>query len=132
LVEKASSLALKKGVLASIPTETQRVTDSGLTFLVRVAEILKRKPAGSSGTGEKSDPFHEPEKSELFVETLSPTHSLLLNKFNVVPNHVLVVTNQFRPQTEPLDTEDFLAMWRCMLPLDAMAFYNCGPNSGAR
>jgi ATP adenylyltransferase/5',5'''-P-1,P-4-tetraphosphate phosphorylase II len=42
---------------------------------------------------------------------LSGTHTLLLNKFNIVAHHVLVVTRAFEPQTDPLNLQDFAATW---------------------
>lgn len=43
---------------------------------------------------------------------MSPTHTLLLNKFNVVAYHVLVVTKQFEHQTDPLNLQDLEATWQ--------------------
>jgi ATP adenylyltransferase/5',5'''-P-1,P-4-tetraphosphate phosphorylase II len=42
---------------------------------------------------------------------ISDTHTLLLNKFNIVPHHVLVVTRDFQQQSDPLKLEDFEATW---------------------
>ena len=39
---------------------------------------------------------HDP---ELFVGNLTPTHKVLLNKFNVQPYHILVCTRESQPQT---------------------------------
>jgi ATP adenylyltransferase len=43
------------------------------------------------------------------VDHLSDSHTLLLNKFNVVPHHVLVVTRQFESQQDPLNSTDLAA-----------------------
>lgn len=45
----------------------------------------------------------------LWVAHLSDTHTCLLNKFNVVPHHALVVTREFQRQTDPLTAADFEA-----------------------
>ena len=42
---------------------------------------------------------------------LEPHHVLLLNKFNVVENHLLVVTREFEQQTDPINANDFAAVW---------------------
>lgn len=42
---------------------------------------------------------------------LSESHTLLLNKFNIVPHHVLVVTRDFQQQTDLLKLGDFEATW---------------------
>jgi ATP adenylyltransferase len=43
------------------------------------------------------------------VQHQSDSHTLLLNKFNVVPHHVLVVTRQFESQQDPLNARDLAA-----------------------
>jgi len=50
-----------------------------------------------------------PYEQELWVEHLSDSHTLLLNKFNVVPHHVLVVTRQYESQQDPLNSKDLAA-----------------------
>lgn len=48
-----------------------------------------------------------------------PKHVLLLNKFNVVANHMLVVTQGFEHQNDPLNEADFAATLEarpCWLP----------------
>ncbi len=43
----------------------------------------------------RRDPF-DPHEEALFVQDLGPDHKLLLNKFNVVAHHCLVVTKSGR------------------------------------
>ena len=50
-----------------------------------------------------------PYEEDLWVGHLSDSHTLLLNKFNVVPHHVLVVTRQFESQQDPLNSKDLAA-----------------------
>lgn len=50
----------------------------------------------------------------MWVQHLSPTHTLLLNKFNVVPHHLLVVTRAFESQLDPLNAADMEATWALM------------------
>lgn len=45
---------------------------------------------------------------------LSRTHTLLLNKFNVVAHHLICVTREFEQQTEPLNAADLEATWTAM------------------
>lgn len=69
--------------------------------------------AGSACSKEKqhwTDPF-DPYDEALWVDHLSPSHTLLLNKFNVVEHHVLVVTRKFEKQTDPLNLQDLEATW---------------------
>lgn len=55
-----------------------------------------------------------PYEEALWVEHLSETHALLLNKFNVVPHHSLVVTRTFQEQTEALNEADLEAAWKVL------------------
>ena len=45
---------------------------------------------------------------------LSQTHTLLLNKFNVVAHHLICVTREFEQQTQPLTAADMEATWAAM------------------
>jgi len=50
-----------------------------------------------------------PYDEELWVQHLSDTHTLLLNKFNLVEHHTIVVTRTFQSQDEPLTEADLAA-----------------------
>lgn len=50
-----------------------------------------------------------PYDDKLWVSHLSDTHTLLLNKFNVVEHHLLVVTRSFKSQLDSLQLSDFEA-----------------------
>ena len=62
---------------------------------------------------EKRNPFL-PYEEELWVRHLSQTHTLLLNKFNVVAHHLICVTRKFEQQTQPLTAADLEATWAAM------------------
>ena len=58
---------------------------------------------------------------------------LLLNKFNVVPHHLLLVTAAYAEQDAPLDAADLGATAACLRAFPApggLAFMNVGPESG--
>ena len=63
---------------------------------------------------EWTDPFDTPDEA-LLVDNLSASHMLLLNKFNVVAHHVLIVTRNFEQQTDPLNLHDLEATWQVVL-----------------
>ena len=68
------------------------------------------------GSAKKKDwvnPFL-PYDEDLWVRHLSATHTLLLNKFNVVAHHLICVTRAFERQTEPLNAADLGATWQAM------------------
>lgn len=98
--------------------------------------LLKRPQTGDKP---KKNPFLPPEPA-LVLTPLGQHHTLLFNKYCVVRNHLLIISNEFIPQERPLGRADFEA---CRLALsylgegvhaadaDWMFFYNSGPESGA-
>eukprot|EP00963_Diacronema_lutheri_P014109 scaffold2858_cov659-Pavlova_lutheri.AAC.80 len=103
------------------------------TVVLRVATALRDKPKAEPTTpkGNWRNPFL-PYDEDLWCCDLSETHVLLLNKFNVVPHHTLVVTKEFKSQEDPLEIDDVKALWDTLLcyPSGSLAFYNSGPHSG--
>lgn len=129
--------ALRVGALQRIETKERRIRDRGVDFVVRVRANLVRKDR--VGRGEPSqggsplppaDPFL-PCDPHLFVADLSPSHRLLLNKFNVLDHHLLVVTRVFVDQESLLEPADFEALAPCMVAAGGLAFYNGGAAAGA-
>eukprot|EP00054_Salpingoeca_dolichothecata_P018147 m.111081 g.111081 ORF g.111081 m.111081 type:complete len:278 (-) comp22754_c0_seq3:67-900(-) len=120
------------GHLYTFDSSSLTLTDVGLEFLVRVASSLHKKPkALGSNTPAKKNPFEPPYEEGLFVEELPPSHVLLLNKYNVVNNHILVCTKEFKEQNTILDNQDFKALWQVVNETNSLGFYNCGLLSGA-
>ena len=115
-------------------TDMEVFEDQGYGFILKIARNLRDKPkANKVSDGTWKNPFLPPDK-DLFVCSLSDTHSLVLNKFNITPHHVIIITNEFVQQEEPLSRADFAATWRVvdsMPGLGGMAFFNCGNISGA-
>ncbi len=56
---------------------------------------------------------------------------MLLNKFPVLPAHVLLVTRGFEEQTSPLTFSDFQALCWGLAQGPALGFYNSGALAGA-
>lgn len=92
----------------------------------------------------KKNPFLPPE-SELVLGEVGPFHTLIFNKFAVIPLHLLIISREYVPQDSPLEAVDFQA---CNITLqwlnqashdgngskamdDWLFFYNSGPQSGA-
>ena len=122
--------ALKCGALLSIPTDFEFVEQNGIKFLVRILSNLSRKDTAKQQQKPKTNPFLPYEK-DLFVADISPTHVCILNKFNVVDYHLLIITRAFEEQEKLLTLEDFAAMWACLAEFDGLAFYNGGKIAGA-
>lgn len=125
---RTAARAQDSGALEPIETRVERVEDAGLPFLVRVATAAPRKPRGLVRS---ADPFLPPYQPGLWVGDLSATHAVLLNKYNVLPHHLLIVTRRFEPQTTLLTAADFTALWTALAGADALGFYNAGSEAGA-
>ncbi len=123
---------LSTGALQPIATECRLIEQHGVPFQVRVlgrAHLKERRRSEPSRPG-PFNPFENPDP-DLVVGDVSPTHVCLLNKFNVVEHHLLIVTRAFEEQESALTAADFEALALCMEGLDGLAFYNSGETSGA-
>jgi len=136
-VVDAASRALERGALLPIETTHRVVEDGGVRFIVRVVESLARKDAarraalgGGPTPRELSNPFL-PYDEDLFVADVSDTHVCLLNKFNVLDHHLLLVTRAFEDQELLLTGADFAAIWSCLAEVGGLGFYNGGEVAGA-
>jgi ATP adenylyltransferase len=123
--------AARCGALAPIATVCHIVEQAGIAFVVRLAEGLERKAEATVTRRQRQiDPFL-PYDEDLFVASLSESHVCLLNKFNVLDHHLLVVTRAYEDQDEPLNLRDFEALWACLVEIDGLGFYNGGEMGGA-
>jgi len=121
--------ALRCGALLPIDTTRTLIEDGGVRFVVREVSSLARKDAAAQ-TPRAADPFL-PYDPDLFVADLSGTHVALLNKYNVIAHHLLIVTRRFEPQDALIDRADFAALRDAMRAFDGIGFYNAGPEAGA-
>ena len=135
-IKEQTQHGLECGALQSIQTDYEFVEENGVNFLVRVLSNLTRKDEAknkqdkAAKKGKDFNPFL-PYEEDLFVADISPTHLCLLNKFNVVENHLLIVTREFEEQDNLLNYQDFQAMWACLREIDGLVFYNGGKIAGA-
>lgn len=136
-LKEATERGLETNTLVPIPTSYHVVPEAGLPFQVRVLAQLQRKAAAKAiqvankeGPRPPTNPFL-PYEPTLFVGDISPTHVGVLNKFNVLPHHMLLITRSFVPQESLLDETDFEAAWRCLQDVDGLIFYNGGEEAGA-
>ncbi|KAG0254585.1 bifunctional AP-4-A phosphorylase/ADP sulfurylase [Actinomortierella ambigua] len=156
LLAATYSSALDAKELIFTPSEIHHSieTEFDVEFDVTYAPALAKKPHGileiveedqaCTGTSrpstpvvrnvQKSNPFL-PHTPALFVTDAGENHKILLNKFCIVPEHFLIVTKEFRPQTQPLSPQDLLTAWRSLKALPAhpesIVFFNCGTKAGA-
>ncbi len=129
--------AIECGVLHSIKTEQEIVEDNGVRFLVRSVSSLARKDEERKQQAKEPKPLNKPANpflpydKDLFVTDISDTHLALLNKFNVIDHHLLIVTRAFEDQEVLLTLQDFEALWACMAEFEGLGFYNGGTIAGA-
>ncbi|GAB4490403.1 MAG: ATP adenylyltransferase [Thermodesulfovibrionales bacterium] len=134
-IREVSAAALQSGALLPIPTDCEYIEDAGIRFIVRVVSSLRRKDEEKKRQkevlpGRRVNPFLPPD-AELYIGEVTETHSAVLNKFNVIDRHLLIVTKEFESQEMLLTEDDFAALLICMEEYDGLGFYNGGAQAGA-
>ncbi len=136
-IKQQTQHGLECGALQPIPTNYEFVENGKINFLVRILsnlsckeEARKQQEKNQVATGKDFNPFL-PYEEDLFVANISPTHLCLLNKYNVVDYHLLIITREFESQENLLTLPDFEALGACMAEFDGLAFYNSGKTAGA-
>ena len=123
---KRTAHARRCGAMQVLPTTLEVIEQDGIPFQVRVRGSLATKSPDASN----ANPFL-PYDPDLFVASMSPTHIALLNKFNVVEHHLLIVTRTFEDQRCQLTQKDCEALLIGLTEIDGLAFYNAGREAGA-
>eukprot|EP01083_Nonionella_stella_P159073 518548_1 len=104
---------------------------------VRLATNLTKKPkpkpdSNLSHSKEKfKDPFLPPFDQGQHVMDINSEYRILLNKYNVVPHHILIVSTQFVNQSLPLTASDFDITYKVIQSMNGLCYFNSGPLSGA-
>lgn len=136
-VEATTASATASGALQPIPTAYEVVDCQGIPFLVRIlTNLIKKEEAKAKQaeqeekTGQDFDPFL-PYEEDLFVSDIADTHFCLLNKYNVVENHLLIITRDFEEQENLINHADFTALCACLKQVDGLGFYNSAKDAGA-
>ena len=129
--------ARERNRLHTMTTDYEFVEQGGVSFIVRIllTPTGKDKTAvdwssDPSDPGQGPSPFL-PRDESLFVAEISETHMCLLNKYNVIGHHLLLVTRSYENQESLLTLEDFKALWACMGEFESLGFYNAGGTAGA-
>lgn len=119
--------ARAEGTLLPLRSTAHVVEERGVPFVVRRIEAFEHKPLGTRA----NDPFLPPWTDALFVEDRGPDHALLLNKFPVLDEHLLIVTRAWADQENPPDPADLAVLRGVLDELDGWWFYNGGRAAGA-
>lgn len=124
--------ALSTGALQPIDTKVEHLSEKSIQFVVRILANLERKEKAlkQQNKAAPNNPFL-PYEQDLYVTDISQTHLCLLNKFNVVNYHFLIITRQFEPQENWLTLSDFEALVCCLADVDGLAFFNGGTVAGS-
>ncbi|KAJ2018403.1 bifunctional AP-4-A phosphorylase/ADP sulfurylase [Coemansia sp. RSA 376] len=136
LVRERYASAIAEGALLFSDSVVSSQREQGVDFEVRyVPALAKRpssKPSEKQARGDFVNPFL-PFDPRLHVARIGSTHQLLLNKYCVAPNHLLITTSEFKQQGEPLTASDFAAVLDTVSNLSQahIVFYNSGEESGA-
>ncbi|EEH46420.1 uncharacterized protein PADG_02518 [Paracoccidioides brasiliensis Pb18] len=150
LVARRFAAAKQSGALIFSPTEVTTILVSNIPFQLRHCPALAGKPVNNPAHNAeqrtvilKLDPFHDPPEDLLITQfpLSEPSHILVLNKFPVIPDHFIIATKAFKPQTDLLEKEDLLATFQCLKAWQKhdgpegskrlFAFFNSGEHSGA-
>ena len=135
-ITSATQKAIAVQALHSIPTKSQILEQNNIPFIVRIVDNLARKENIKKQEKKKQkknpdfNPFL-PFDQNLFVGDISSSHIAILNKFNVVDYHLLIITREFESQNNILNLNDFHALWNILKEVDGLAFYNGGSLAGA-
>lgn len=134
---QVTASARKSGALIPIDTDYCAINDKGIDFVVRIAKNLDRRrqsPDAMDSTAKSTDkPFNPflPYEQALWVADIGTNHAVLLNKFNVIGNHLLIVTKHFEHQDRLLTEDDLTALAGLVTQQGGLGFYNGGQLAGA-
>ena len=132
LLQKAMEVtvaATASGALVPLNTSLSHlVGERGCRFELR--HLLSATPKHLRASGPKPNPFL-PWDQRLEADRIGESHVVILNKYPVQTTHMLLITQDWQPQTGWLSMED----WRSLARVDAMTtglwFFNSGPDAGA-
>ena len=110
----------------------------GMELWLSYAPSFAKKPERGD-TPKNEDPLGKYEPELLVSDSIDTTDHfrLVLNKFAIVPNHSLLVTNEIEDQQSHLTREELLTCYEFLRALETkyhrkhIIIYNCGPQSGS-
>ncbi|KAJ8120742.1 hypothetical protein ONZ43_g2628 [Nemania bipapillata] len=138
LIKEAFVRAQASGDLIYYPTQVAILTVGSLAFQLRYSPSLAQKPKPPKPVEPNTrsfNPFENPCPA-LLVAQLPPSHRLVLNKFAIVPEHFILATRDFKPQSHLLERGDIDAAYACVQAYhsadqELFVFFNSGGHSGA-
>ena len=132
LLRKATEVtvaATASGALVPLDTTlTHLMGDEGSRFELR--HLLSATPKHLRASGPKPNPFL-PWDPRLEVDRIGDSHVVILNKYPVQTSHMLLITQDWQPQTGWLSMEDWQSLARIDATTTGLWFFNSGPAAGA-
>ena len=132
LLRKATEVtvaATASGALVPLDTSlTHLMGDGGSRFELR--HLLSATPKHLRASGPKPNPFL-PWDQRLEVDRIGDSHVVILNKYPVQTSHMLLITQDWQPQTGWLSMEDWQSLARIDATTTGLWFFNSGPDAGA-
>ena len=132
LLRKAKEVtvaASASGALVPLDTTlTHLMGDEGSRFELR--HLLSATPKHLRASGPKPNPFL-PWDQRLEVDQIGDSHVVILNKYPVQTSHMLLITQDWQPQTGWLSMEDWQSLARIDATTTGLWFFNSGPAAGA-
>ncbi len=126
---KVTVAATASGALVPLGTSlTQLQGKGGSCFELR--HLLSATPKHLRASGPKPNPFL-PWDHRLEVDRINDSHVVILNKYPVQTSHMLLITQDWQPQTGWLSTEDWRSVARVDSTTTGLWFFNSGPDAGA-
>ena len=138
LIRTASVAATRGKVLRTIAIAKPRyINDLGVEFIISnmnsaYSNSKDDSSSYSSSSSSSNDPLDvENIERELIVSEISPGYTLVLNKFNTIADHCLLVTNNFVEQNKMLTANDLEAWYWTIDVTGSIGFYNSDITAGA-
>ena len=113
------------------PLKTKIITNSlyqNNDFIIRSLDTSKFNKKYIYGP--RLNPFCPWEKV-LEIDEIGHNHQLILNKYPVQKGHILLITNNWKPQDGWLDINDWKAIQQVNKDTSGLWFFNSSPNAGA-
>ena len=139
ILDTTEKAKLSGGLQSLTISSPEYVVGNGIEFLVSYASLEKKESSSNIKNENKkvtaSDPFDKnilsTSSNSLVITKVVPSHTLVLNKFNTIKDHSLLVTDEFVPQSTALTALNFDAWYWAIDQAGAVGFYNSNWISGA-
>jgi sulfate adenylyltransferase (ADP) / ATP adenylyltransferase len=132
LIRARFDFAHQSGALVLTQNILHTILDQGISFQIRFIKVTGKKPKSQLKERSMFNPFLPPDP-ELTVTNFDH-HNVVLNKYSIARDHILITTSRFESQFSSLQPKDFDAALLMQYELNEeglLFFYNCGSNSGA-